>query len=53
MAAASRYASACGQRSFPRPTRKASTSLVLPGKRPEKRLGLGSTAGFLNAATRS
>lgn len=46
------YASAGGHRSFPRPTRKASTSLVLPGSLPEKRLGLGSTAGFLKAATR-
>ena len=46
------YASAVGQRSFPRPTRKAPTSPVPPGNRPEKRLGLGSTAGFLNAATR-
>src|SRR5690606_34401668 len=45
------YASAVGQRSFPRPMRKASTSLVLPGNRPEKRLGFGSTADFLNAAT--
>jgi hypothetical protein len=46
------YVSARGQRSFPRPTRKASTSLVSPSNRPEKRLGLGSTADFLKAATR-
>ena len=45
------YASAVGQRSFPRPIRKASTSLLLPGNRPEKRLGFGSTADFLKAAT--
>lgn len=46
------YALERGQRSFPQPTRKTSTILVLPGSRPEKRLGLGSTAGLLNAATR-
>ena len=45
------YASAVGHRSFPRPMRKASTSVVLPGNRPENRLGFGSTADFLNAAT--
>ena len=52
LATVASYASACGQRSFPRPTRSASTSLVLPGNRPENRLGLGSTAAFLKAATR-
>lgn len=44
--------SAIGQRDAPRPTRKTSTSLVLPGTRPEIRLGLGSTAAFLKAEIR-
>jgi len=43
------YISAGGQVSFPRPMRKVSTNLLLPGSLPEKRLGLGSTAGSLKA----
>ena len=52
VATGSPYPSVRGQRDFPRPTRKASTSLVLPSNRPEKRLGLGSTAEILNGETR-
>ncbi|WP_299870701.1 hypothetical protein [uncultured Hoeflea sp.] len=46
------HGSDLGQRSLPRPTRDAHTSLVVPGERPKNRLGLGSTADFLNAETR-
>lgn len=50
MSTVSPYARVDGQRSVPRPIRKASTDLVFPGSRPENRLGSGSMAGILNAA---
>jgi len=41
-----------GQSMFPRPIRCASTVFVSPKTRPEKRLGLGTTASVLNGAIR-
>ena len=48
--------SARGHRNLPRPSLSASTTVVLPGSLPEKRLGFGSTAGFsswMRSASRS